>query len=98
MVDFFSTNPEAVAALLIFAAASLTGWFAFLWSLFNVNPIMYRLIADRSIIRVIEDAPIYISVSVSRDNLTHRILERDLQQWNIEFFNSDPCRLHGAVP
>ncbi|GEM_PF-1692695 len=87
--DFFASNPEAMATLLVFAVGGLVSIFGWLYSMFATHPLIVRFLENRSLVYV-------DSVLSDRVQATFNIGEdttfdiEQLRQMDLEIFNSHP--------
>ena len=88
IAEFFASNPEAMATLIVFAVGGLGSTVALLYSLFVHYPLIVRTLGNRSLVYV--DSALREKVQVVFDHGERMFEVRELRQVDFEMFNSHP--------
>lgn len=88
IVDYFVSNPEAIATLLVFFAGGLASITALLYALFARHPIIVRYLENRSLVYI--DPVLQRSVRASFRQGDTETEIHELRQVDFEIYNSHP--------
>lgn len=88
IVDYFGSNPEAIATLLVFFVGSLASILALLYALLARHPLVVRYLGNRSLVYIDPVLRTRIRASFQQDDAETKIHE--LRQIDFEILNSHP--------
>ena len=88
IIEFFASNPEAVATLIVFAIGGLVSTITLLYSVFADYPLIVRRLENRSLVYVDEVLREKVQVVFSRGETMSEV--KELRQIDFEIFNSHP--------
>jgi hypothetical protein len=87
--DFFASNPEAMATLLVAAIGGLVSIVAWLYSILAAHPLIVRILANRSLVYVDSVLSDRVQATFDMGEGTTFGIEQ-LRQIDLEIFNSHP--------
>lgn len=90
IIDFFASNPEAVATLIVFAIGGLVSTITLLYGIFADYPLIARRLENRSLVYVDEVLREKVHVVFNPGETASMI--KELRQIEFEIFNSHPRR------
>ena len=88
ILEFFASNPEAVATLLVFAIGGLASIVALLYTIFATHPTIVRVLQNRSLVSIDSALSEKVQATFKGGEEVYEI--KELRQIDLEILNSHP--------